>query len=118
MRFDHYLNLYKLTNTAEKGLKPVYSLKQYADAYYGERVVGYGRQYAALGADQSIDALVRIWRNNEVRINDYAILEDGNQYRIDFVQNLTDEDGLEVTDLTLSRLDSNYDVAKETGKTV
>lgn len=110
MRFDHYLNLYKLKNTAEKGRKPAYSLVKFADGYYGERVVGYGRQYAAQGADQSIDALVRIWRNNEVRINDYAILEDGYQYRIDFVQHLLDEDGLEVTDLTLARLEANYDV--------
>ena len=118
MRFDKLLTLYKLVNTAEKGLKPTYKLSWLSTEFYAERVVGYNRQYAALGANQSIDALVRIWRNMEIKANDYAVLEDENQYRISFVQHLTDEDGLEVTDLTLSRLESNYDVADETEDTV
>jgi hypothetical protein len=39
-----------------------------------------------------------------------VLLDDGNQYRIDMVQQLTDEYGLKVTDLTLYRLDQNFDV--------
>lgn len=114
MRFDKLLTLYSLTNTAAKGLKPVNQLSVLSTEYYGDRVIGYNRQYAALGVDQKIDAIVRIWRNTQVHINHYAVLEDSNQYRIDFVQHLTDEDGLEVTDLTLSRLEQNYDVAEPT----
>ena len=48
-----------------------------------------------------------------IRINDYAVLEDGNQYRIDFIQHMDNEDGLPVTDLTLVRLEENYDVAEQ-----
>lgn len=113
MTFDKKLSLYSLRDTAEKGHMPAEKLVKYADEYYGERTVGYNRQYAALGADQRIDMLVRIWRNSAVRIGHYAILEDLNQYRIDFVQNLKDEDGLEVSDLTLRRLEDNYNVAAE-----
>ena len=92
---------------------PKEQLVKTGEEYYGSRVIGYNRQYAALGADQRIDELVRIWRNNQVRANHYAVLEDGLQYRINFVQHLLDDDGLEVTDLTLVRLEENYDVADE-----
>ena len=34
------------------------------------------------------------------------------QYRIDNVQHLLDEDGLKVTDLTLYRMEQNYDLQK------
>ena len=53
-----------------------------------------------------------------MRAGNYAVLEDGLQYRIDFAQDLIDEDGLPVTDLTLSRLENHYDVAGETEDTV
>lgn len=113
MIYDKKLVLYSLQNTAAKGLMPKEQLVKTGEEYYGSRVIGYNRQYAALGADQRIDELVRIWRNNQVRANNYAVLEDGLQYRINFVQHLLDDDGLEVTDLTLVRLEENYDVADE-----
>ncbi|MBQ6322595.1 MAG: hypothetical protein IJI24_06955 [Lachnospiraceae bacterium] len=113
MILEKELALYSLQNVAGKGLMPDEKLVKYADEYYGERTVGYNRQYAAFGADQRIDMLVRIWRNDAARIGHYAILEDGNQYRIDNVQHLKDGDGLEVTDLTLRRLEDNYNVKAE-----
>lgn len=111
MIYNKSLILYDLMNTSPKGLMPVFQLVQIAEEYYGERVVGVTRQYAAAGADKRIDKLVRIWRNDEALPNRYAVLEDGNQYRIDFAQELLDEDGLEVTDLTLVKLEENYDIS-------
>ena len=113
MIYDKKLILYSLRNTAAKGMMPKEQLVKIGEEYYGSRVIGYNRQYAALGADQRIDELVRIWRNNQVRAKHYAVLEDGLQYRINFVQHLLDDDGLETTDLTLVRLEENYDVADE-----
>lgn len=104
------LTLYKLTNTAENGRKPLMQLSEFDRAYYGERTVGYNRLYAAKGVNQQIDNLVRIWRNEAVHAGDYVILEDNNQYRIDAVQHLFDDDGLKVTDLTLNRLEKFYEV--------
>lgn len=106
------LNLYSLSNTAENGRMPVEKLVLFDTAYYGERTVGYNRLYAAKGVNQRIDKLIRIWRNEDVEVNNYVILEDGNQYRIDAVQHLYDDDGLKVTDLTLSRLEKFYDIAE------
>lgn len=111
MIFDGILKLYRLEDVSEQGLMPKQKLVEYDTAYYGERVVGFSRQYAAMAVHQQIDKLVRIWQLDEARINDYAIMEDGKQYRIDNVQHLRDADNLKVTDLTLSRLEKNYEVS-------
>lgn len=60
---DGTLKVYTLQNTAAAGAMPVDQLVQKypEDVYYSDRVVGYNRQYAAMGADQYISKLVRIW---------------------------------------------------------
>ena len=110
MLFEGTLKLCELRNTAEPGEMPAEKLVILSYHYYGDRVIGYNRQYAAMGVSQQVDRLVRIWRDENVSVKQYALLDDGNQYRIDMVQQLTDEDGLKVTDLTLYRLDQNFDV--------
>ena len=112
MIYEGLLTVYNLKNTAEKGLMPKEELVKLCEEYYGERTIGVTRQYAALGADRRVDLLLRIWRNNDVFPGQYVIPDDGMQYRIDFVQNTKDEDGLPVSDLTLVRLEKNYDVAE------
>lgn len=82
--------------------------------YYGERTVGYGRQYAAKGVSEQVDLLVEIWQDRSARIGMYALLDTGEQYRIDNVQHKLNEDGLRVTWLTLRRLDDLYDIAENT----
>lgn len=106
------LSLCTLQNTADNGKMPVMQLVLSEEAYYKERTVGYNRLYAAKAVNQQIDKLVRIWRNEDVEVNWYVILEDDKQYRVDAVQHLYDDDGLKVTDLTLSRLENYYDVAE------
>ena len=54
--------------------------------------------------------MARIWQDRKVHIGMYALLDTGEQYRIDNVQHLSDDSGLKVTDLTLRRLDKHYDV--------
>lgn len=106
---DGFLRIYTLQNTAAAGSMPTQKLvpKYPHDIYYADRVVGYGRQYAAMGADQIISKLVRCW-DIPVEIGEYAVI-DGVQYRIDNVQPLKDEDGLKVVDLTLAKLEERYD---------
>lgn len=106
---DGTLRIYTLQNTAAAGAMPVGQLVQKypEDVYYSDRVVGYNRQYAAMGADQYISKLVRIW-DMPVEVGEYVII-DGTQYRIDQVQLLKDEDGLKVVDLTLAKLEDRYD---------
>ena len=106
---DGTLKIYTLQNTAAAGSMPVDQLvlKFPEDVYYSDRVVGYNRQYAAMGADQRISKLVRIW-DMSIEAGEYAVI-DGVQYRIDVVQHLRDEDGLKACDLTLAKLEERYD---------
>ena len=104
--------IYTVTDSAENGEMPAPTLHEYGDYEWAfeDRMISYSRQYAAMGVDQQIDRIIRIWRT-PVRIGDVAIIGD-EQYRIDNVQPTLDDDSLQVTDLTLRRLEENYDIAE------
>ena len=106
------LTICTLKNVAAKGELPDEQLVPGNVYLYGERTVGYGRQYAAKGVSEQIDMLVEIWQDRSIRIGMYALLDANDQYRIDNVQHLYDEDGLQVTYLTLRRLDNLYNVSR------
>lgn len=112
------VTLCKLVNYALPGDMATYKLKKIISQNYDERQIGLNRAYLARGADMQVDMVIRIW-DEGVRpsIGYYAILTDykwqdnpcGDQFRIDLVQPTINEDGLQVFDLTLSRLENNYD---------
>jgi SPP1 family predicted phage head-tail adaptor len=107
MRNPGILTIFELTNIAESGSMPVEKLVEVFKAYYEERTIGINRVYAALGADQQIDMLVRIFYTPTLPTNaEYVILEDGLQYRITLKQKIN----ADTFDLTLVRLEDNYDV--------
>lgn len=114
------IHVCELREVSEAGLMPVEKLVVVTCADFEERTFGLQRQYAAKGVNERIDLLARIWRDTSVRIGMYAVITDSDydgQYRIDDVRNQLDDDGLKVTDITLQRLDKNYDVdAKETNR--
>ena len=107
------LNIYTLEDISEPGEMPVQKLKFLKQQYYEKRKVGVTRKYAARGADSRVDALVRIWEDPEIEEGYYVKLPDGKQYRIDDIQDGDDEDNLPIFDLTLIRLENNYDVVDE-----
>ena len=100
----------KLKNMASAANMPDEHLVPFSQHDYGERTVGYGRQYAAKGVNEQVDMLIRIWQDRSVRIGMYAVIDE-DQYRIDNVQHMHDEDCLKVTDLTLRRLENLYDIS-------
>ena len=104
--------IYTVTDAAENGEMPNPTLHEYGDYEwtFEDRMISYSRQYAAMGVDQQIDRIIRIWRT-PVRIGDVVVI-DGEQYRIDNVQPTLDDDSLQVVDLTLRRLEENYDIAE------
>ena len=104
--------IYTVTDEAEGGEMPSPALHEYGDYEWSfeDRMISYSRQYAAMGADQQIDRIIRIWRT-PVHIGDVVVIE-SEQYRIDNVQPTLDDDSLQVVDLTLRRLEENYDIAE------
>lgn len=108
---DGVVYICTLTNVAENGRMPKEVLTKIAKFWFAERTIGYNRQYLARGVNQQIDMLIRIHQYRQARVNYYAVLGNGEQYRITNVQHLIDDnDGLRYTDLTLERLDTNYDL--------
>ena len=105
--------IYTVTDAAENGEMPAPTLHEYGDYEWAfeDRMISYSRQYAAMGVDQQIDRIIRIWRT-PVHIGDVVVI-DGEQYRIDNVQPTLDDDSLQVVDLTLRRLEENYDIAEQ-----
>lgn len=110
MRDAGILTLYDLVNTATPGNKPLEKLLKVGEAYYAERTVGYNRIYAAMGANELIDMVVRCYNTDVPYSAKYVVLEDGNQYEISIKQKIVDEDA---TDLTLVRMETYYDVIDE-----
>lgn len=110
MRDAGILKLYNLTSSSAMGDAPVEKLVLLGTAFYAEKTVGYNRIYAARGANQEIDMVVRCYNTDVPYSAKYVILEDGNQYQISVKQRIVDEDA---TDLTLVRLEDYYDVASE-----
>ena len=121
------VSIYNLKNVANDGDMPKNKLvlatdKDDEDMVYQfqEKVIGFSRQYEAIGVNQRVDMLIRIWRA-PVHVGQFAVLTDyedqendaGDQYRIDNVQQTTDMYGLKVTDLTLYRLDDLYEIAAD-----
>lgn len=101
------LSIYSLANVAEAGNMPTEKLVLITTAYYEERTIGVTRMYAAMGADQQIDMLVRCFNTPTLPTNaEYVIPEDGLQYRVSFKQKID----ADTVDLTLVRLENNYDV--------
>lgn len=110
-RDDGIVYLAVLKNVADAGTKPSYSLTKISRDWYEERAVGFRRQYAAKGVNEQVDMLIRTHYNPKARIGLYAILGNGDQFRISNVTNGRDDESmLRYTELTLSRMDQLYEI--------
>ena len=108
------LYLCELNNAAEPGDMPEDVLKKVARHWYEDRVIGMNRQYLAKGVNEQVDMLVRTHYEPKARIGMYAMLGNGEQFRITNVTPIKDDDGLRMSELTLTRLEDYFDVAGET----
>lgn len=108
---DGIVYLCSLTDISKPGLKPKEVLTKFARHFFEQRTISFRRQYAAKGANEQIDMLIRIHFDPRARIGTYAVLGNGEQYRIDnSTAGLDTESNLRYTELTLSRMEEFYDV--------
>lgn len=130
MRDDGVLYICQLVNTAENGNMPHEVLQTINKHWFEMRSPGFRRSYQAMGVNQRIDLLVRIHQDINIQGGMYAVLGNGEQYRIDLVYHGQDSNvrskmvdskyyrqptivDLPYTELTLSKLENNYDVATD-----
>jgi len=117
-RHDGIVYLAELKNTADAGDMPHDRLQYISRHWYEERMIGLTRQYAAKGARERIDMIIRIREfKPAARIGLFAILGNGDQFRIlNVSRGYDDEHGLKFTELTLERLDKLYDIQYNHGE--
>lgn len=128
MRDDGTLFVCNLVNEAENGEMPKEVLSIQNKFWFENRAIGINRFYAAQGVNQRIDKVVRIPWVTTVEIGQYAVLGNGDQYRITMVSEgeenfqrtkMIDSKyyrqptiaGLKYTELTLTKVENYYAVA-------
>jgi hypothetical protein len=106
---DGQVEIYKLTNTASAGDAPKWRMDYLSAYWYEEKVLGVTRFAAALKTNVKLEMAIRIWRDKSIDTSLICKIDDA-QYRIFQVQHPLNEDGLEVTDLSLERVGELYDI--------
>lgn len=101
---DGIISIVRDKNIAEIGEMPRYEPHEILRSYYGEKTVGVNRYYTAKGQNDSIDMLIQIQRTKEIQPSTDRACIAGTYYRITQLQQVTDEDGLPMTDLSLERI--------------
>jgi hypothetical protein len=111
MTFDSGIaSMYKVTNTAENGKKPKKGLVKIGQYYFGFQTLGVNRYYTALQAHQQLEAVIAVPGWEPVPVEAVVILESGLQYTVRMTQHALDENGLQITRLSLERNGESYDV--------
>lgn len=105
MIYDRVLTIYELDGEANALRRRLVRVREYA---CGEKEVYGTRFYKALQAGERIDRMVELWRA-DIHADQYAVLDDGEVYRVVQAQHGLNRDGLEITTLTLRREESEYD---------
>lgn len=110
------LTVWRGANAAPSGGMPVMTYQQVWESYYENRTIGMTRYYTAQQHGDRADVMVRVHRTYVISpAEDKVILkpydhQDGNAYRVTQKQDVTDDNGLPATDLTLER-DDGIDAA-------
>ena len=113
MRDNGVLFVCRLENTSGEGLMPVEKLKKINKYWFERRTIGISRSYLAKGVDEQVDMLVRIPNDNKIEIGMYALLGNGDQYRITMVNH--GHDTFEYTRMKKGDFVNGYQTSRITG---
>lgn len=104
---DGVCTVYKLTNTAQPGLRPHMSPTLYRKLNFGYKTIGVKRNYEALQAQVKLDELISVLLDRKISTQDVVVIE-GVQYEIRQVQHKKDTNP-ETSLLSLVKLEEDYD---------
>lgn len=100
---DGVLEVYRMENTAPPGAMPKETPVLQDRHYFGYDTLGFQRYYTALQAKQQVAAVVNVPLWSDIRVSDLVVLDGGDSYRVQLAQRMKDENGLQITKLTLER---------------
>lgn len=106
---DGIVNIYTVQDGAAPGYRPVPVLVLVKRMRYQERYLGINRLYSGRQNQVDIQRIVRVQKVPGVSNQNVAITEDGQQYRIDSVQDVIGAYPPSL-DLTLATVEQKYEV--------
>lgn len=108
---DGMLSVWNSTNTANAGDMPTQSLSLKGSYYFAYQTVGFNRYYTAMGFGQQIDTMVAIDLDRSIHSDDIVVIDGdySTPYRISQAQHIKDDDGLWFTQLSLTRLNDEFE---------
>lgn len=107
---DGVVKIYTVTNSAQPGYQPVPALTLKCVLRYEEQRLGIQRYYTGRQNQVEIERVLRVPRYGGITNQDVAVTEDGRQFRIDMVQNVTDVYPASL-DLTLAKIEQEIEVS-------
>lgn len=106
---DGVVNIYSVQDGAAPGYRPVPVLVLVKRMRYQERYLGINRLYSGRQNQVDVQRIVRVQKVPGVSNQNVAITEDGQQYRIDSVQDVIGAYPPSL-DLTLATVEQKYEV--------
>ena len=107
---DGVVKIYTITDAAKPGYQPKPTPTLVETLFYAERRVGLQRYYSGKQAQVQVERVIRTQLRPDVSPQCVAITEDGAQYGIELVQQVTDVYPASM-DLTLTKIEQKYEVS-------
>jgi len=107
---DGVVKIYTVTNSAQPGYQPKPQTALKCKLRYEEQRLGIQRYYSGRQNQVEIERVLRVPRYGGITNQDVAVTEDGRQFRIDMVQNVTDVYPASL-DITLAKIEQEIEVS-------
>ena len=107
---DGVVKVYSVTDGAQPGYQPQPVLALKCTLRYEEQRLGIQRYYSGRQNQVEIERVLRVPRYGGITNQDVAVTEDGRQFRVDMVQNVTDVYPASL-DLTLAKIEQEIEVS-------
>lgn len=101
---DGIVQICRVVDVSESGYRPVKKLEPIVTLRYENQRVGIQRYFSSMQNQIQVDKVIRVQKALEITNQNVAVTEDGAEYRIDLVQDVT---GIfpRCVDLTLTRIE-------------
>lgn len=107
---DGVVAIYTVKDVAQPGYQPKPQTTLKCKLRYEEQRLGIQRYYSGRQNQVEIERVLRVPRYGGITNQDVAVTEDGRQFRIDMVQNVTDVYPASL-DLTLAKIEQKIEVS-------
>lgn len=111
---DGIAKFYIKVNVAGNGMMPQTNIQLVTQEFFENRTIGFNRMYARIGVNIRISKVIRFWINDKITADMICVIE-GEQYLIEYVTIVQNEQGLDCMERTLTKTENWYDEVIDNG---